>query len=185
MNRRRRTGDRSSAARRGRAQVLRNGGSCTESSSGPAVPGWVSDGLAAGAVAAVVSGAPSTVHALLAGRDPLEAALAAGSLLLGAERERRWLLAAAVPAHAAVSLAWALVLSRALPKQRAIPVGALAGLVIAGLDLGIIGRRLPHIRALPVFPQLADHVAYGATVGAVLAARRRPSRGLLGRLRAR
>ena len=139
--------------------------------------GWVADGLAAGLAAAVVSGAPSTAYALLAGRDPLEAVWAAGSLLLGAERRRDRLLAAAVVAHLAVSLGWALVLSRALPDQRAMPVGALAGLAIAGLDLGIIGRRLPRIRALPLLPQLADHVTYGATVAAVLAARRRARRG--------
>jgi hypothetical protein len=50
--------------------------------------------------------------------------------------------------------------------------GALAGLGIAALDLGLIGRRFPRVRALPQLPQVADHVAYGATVGAVLALRR-------------
>ncbi len=98
---------------------------------------------------------------------------AAGSLLLGAERRRDRLLAAAVATHLAVSLGWALVLSRALPDRRAIPLGALAGLAIAGLDLGIIGRHLPRVRALPQLPQLADHLTYGATVAAVLTARRR------------
>jgi hypothetical protein len=136
-------------------------------------PGWVSDGVAAGLAAAVVSGTPSTAYALLTGRDPFEAVWAAGSLLLGAERRRDRLLAAAVAAHLAVSLGWALVLSRALSDQRATPVGALAGLAIAGLDLGVIGWRLPRIRALPQLPQLADHITYGATVAAVLAARRR------------
>lgn len=133
---------------------------------------WVSDGVTAGLVAAVVSGVPSTAYALLAGRDPLEAVWAAGSLLLGAERRRDRLLAAAVVAHLAVSLGWALVLSRALPEQRAMSVGALAGLAIAALDLGVIGRRVPRLRVLPLLPQLADHITYGATVGTVLAARR-------------
>jgi hypothetical protein len=47
-------------------------------------------------------------------------------------------------------------------------------LVIAAIDLGVLARRWPRIRALPVLPQIADHVAYGATVGAILsgAARR-------------
>jgi hypothetical protein len=31
----------------------------------------------------------------------------------------------------------------------------------------------PRIRALPQAPQVADHLAYGATVGAVLSSRRR------------
>jgi hypothetical protein len=47
------------------------------------------------------------------------------------------------------------------------------GLAIAALDLGIGGRLFPRIRALPPAPQVADHVAYGATVGYVLARRRR------------
>ncbi len=133
--------------------------------------------MVAGLTAAVISGTPSTAYALLTGRDPLEAVWAAGSLLLGAQRRRDRLLAAAVVAHLAVSLGWALVLSRALPDQRVMPVGALAGLAIAGLDLGVIGRHLPRIRALPQLPQLVDHVTYGATVAAVLAARRRARQG--------
>jgi hypothetical protein len=53
--------------------------------------------------------------------------------------------------------------------------GALAGLAIAGLDLGVLGRHWPRIRALPTLPQVADHVAFGALVGAVVsrAGRRR------------
>jgi hypothetical protein len=50
--------------------------------------------------------------------------------------------------------------------------GGLAGLGIAALDLGIVGRRVQRVRALPLAPQLADHAAYGAAVGWVLARRR-------------
>ena len=50
--------------------------------------------------------------------------------------------------------------------------GTLAALGIAALDLGV-GRRIPRVRALPLLPQIADHVAYGATVGYVLTRRRR------------
>ena len=46
--------------------------------------------------------------------------------------------------------------------------GALGGVAIAGLDLGVLGRRWPRIRALPLVPQVADHVAFGALVGAVV-----------------
>src|SRR4051812_17964931 len=46
----------------------------------------LTDPLVAGAIAAVLSGAPSTLHALLTGRDPLEASLAAGTPLLPPER---------------------------------------------------------------------------------------------------
>ena len=45
-------------------------------------------------------------------------------------------------------------------------------MAIAALDLAVIGRRIPAIRALPQGRQWADHVAYGLTVGLVLRARR-------------
>jgi hypothetical protein len=131
-------------------------------------PRPASDALAAGWVAALASGLPSTVWALRAGRDPLEASLAAGSLLLPDEPGRGRLLAAAVPVHLALSLGWALVLAAALPRRPGPLRGALAGLAIAAFDLGVVGRRLPRIRELPLAPQLADHALYGATVAWVL-----------------
>ncbi|HEY7794769.1 MAG TPA: hypothetical protein VIA10_12250 [Gaiellaceae bacterium] len=126
----------------------------------------LSRALRAGLVAAAVSGAPSTVHALATGRDPLEATLAAGSLLLPRETRRVPLVAAAVPVHLALSLGWAVVLERA--GVRGARAGAVAGLTIAALDLGVVGRRLPRVRALPLWPQVADHAAYGIVVGALL-----------------
>jgi hypothetical protein len=134
--------------------------------------GWIRDGIAAGAVAAVVSGIPSTVHASLTGRDPLEATLAAGSILAPNETRRGRLFLTAAPVHGAISLGWALVLARALSPRPTLAAGAAAGLAIAALDLGVIGRRFPRIRSLPVGPQLADHIVYGGTVAAVLSRRR-------------
>ena len=69
------------------------------------------DGLAAGSVAAVVSGAPSTLHALLTGGRPLEASLAAGTLVLPGERRALRLLPAAAAAPVALSLGWARALA--------------------------------------------------------------------------
>ena len=126
-------------------------------------------GILAGAVAAVVSAVPSTAWSLAAGRDPLEATLAAGSILLPGETRRARLVAAAVPVHLALSLGWGLVLARMLPRGHEVVSGAGAGLGIAALDLGLLGRRSERVRALPLGPQLADHVVYGATVGYVLA----------------
>ena len=131
------------------------------------------DGLVAGAVAAVLSGAPSTLHALATRSDPLGASLAAGMLVLPRERRRPVLVLAAVPVHLALSLGWALVLAALLPRRRTVAWATLAGLAIAALDLGVVGRRVARIRALPQLPQVLDHVAYGATVGAVLSRRRR------------
>ena len=123
--------------------------------------------LRAAAAAAALSGFPSTVHALATGRDPLEATLAAGSILLPRERRRGRLLAAAAPVHLGLSLGWTVALDRT--GVRGAPAGALAGLAIAALDLGLAGRRFPGVRALPLGPQLADHVAFGAITGHLLA----------------
>jgi hypothetical protein len=131
------------------------------------------DVLIAAAVAAVLSGAPSTTHALLTRTNPLEASLAAGTLLLPHEQRPARLLAAATIAHAALSLGWAVVLAVLLPRRRALLAAAVAGLAIAALDLGVVGRHFPRIRALPLVPQVLDHVAYAVTVGAVLERRRR------------
>lgn len=130
------------------------------------------DGLAAGAVAAVLSGLPSTVDALVRGRDPLEAATAAGTLLLPSEGRSGRLLPAAAVVHIALSLGWTLVLAYALPRRATVASGAAGGLVIAALDLGLVGRGLPRIRALALMPQIADHLVFGAVVGAVVRRRR-------------
>jgi hypothetical protein len=132
----------------------------------------IEDGLAAGALAAVLSGAPSTLHALATRADPLEATLAAGTLLSPGERRKPVLLLAALPVHVALSLGWSIVLAALLPRRRPVVCGTLAGLAIAVLDLGVVGSRYPRIRALPVVPQLLDHAAYGAVVGVVLRVRR-------------
>jgi hypothetical protein len=124
----------------------------------------------AAAWAALLSGAPSTLHALATGRDPLEATLAAGSILLPGETRRTRLLAAAVPVHLALSLGWAVALDRA--GVRGAGRGALAGVAIGVVDLSLAARVLPRIRALPLLPQLADHAAYGAVAGHVLRAGR-------------
>ena len=127
-----------------------------------------SDVLAAGLVAAFGSGAPSSVHALATGRDPLEATRAAGSLLLPREQRSVLLLAAAVPVHLALSVGWAAVLARLMPRRPSLVSGAAAGVAIGALDVGLVGRRVRRIRALPLRPQLADHALFGALVALVL-----------------
>ena len=114
--------------------------------------------LRAAVRAAVLSGAPSTAITLARRDDLLEStrAVGGGSVLAGGA------------AHVAISLFWGVVLSAVLPRRRAVLAGAAAGLAIAAVDLGLIGRRLPAIRPLDPWPQLLDHVAYGAVVGAVL-----------------
>ena len=124
--------------------------------------------LAAGLAGAAFSGAPSTLWTLARGDDLLDGARAAGTLLLPRARRSPVLLAAAIPVHLALSLGWAAVLARVIPARREPAWGALCGLAIAALDLGVIGRRIPAIRALPQGRQWADHVAYGTAAGVAL-----------------
>jgi hypothetical protein len=133
----------------------------------------VTDAVAAGLVAAVLSGAPSTLVTLARREDVLESGVAAGAMLVGERAPVPLALAAAVPVHLALSVGWAEVLAAALPRGHELEGGALGGLAIAALDLVVIGRRFARIRALPQGRQWADHLAYGLTVGAVLALRRR------------
>ena len=122
--------------------------------------------LRAATWSAALSGIPSTAHAFATGRNPLEAAYAAGTIVLPRETRPDRLLAAGVTAHVAISLFWTAVLDSA--GVRGVRRGALAGLAIAALDLGVVGRRVPRIRALPLLPQLADHAAFGAIAGRLL-----------------
>jgi hypothetical protein len=131
------------------------------------------DGVRAAAPAAALSSLPSTLQALLTHRDPLEASLAAGSILLPGERRLVPLLTAAVPAHLSLSALWAVVLAAALPRKKPVVEGVIAGLLIATLDLGIIGRTFPCVRALDLPPQVADHVAFGVVAAIALSQRGR------------
>ena len=134
--------------------------------------------LVATFVAAVVSGAPSTLHSVVTGRPVLATVRAAATLVRPARRGSavgaRSLvvdLVAGALAHGAVSLLWGAVLARVLPPGRRAAWGAAAGVAIHALDLGLIARVVPRLapmRRLPQLPQLADHVAFGFTVGLVL-----------------
>ena len=131
-----------------------------------------SDVVVAAAVAAVVSGAPSTLHALLTRRNPLAAWRAAAMLTPEAvRRSPGGELAAGLAVHATISLGWATVLAAVLPREHRVAWGAAAGIAIAALDLGSVGRRVPAIAALPTGGQVADHIVFGAVVGWVLGRR--------------
>jgi hypothetical protein len=122
----------------------------------------VRHGIIAVAIAATVSGAPSTIHARLTGGSVLTATRAAGTLL------GRKSVVRGLAAHIALSLSWGVVLARVLPPGRRGTSGLLAGATIAAFDLGVVGRRYPAIRALPQVPQWADHLVFGAVFGATL-----------------
>jgi hypothetical protein len=123
-------------------------------------------------VGAVVSGLPSTLWTLVERGDPAEGGRALGQVLLPREERTVVLLAAGAPVHLALSLGWAGVLAAVLPPRAEPLAGALGGVAIAALDLALLGRLFPPIRALPQGRQWADHVAFGLSVGAVLRATR-------------
>lgn len=136
------------------------------------MPNRTSPWVRAGLWAAVLSGTPSTLIALSRGEDILASTEAVGAVLVR-NPHRGWArVAVGGVAHVLISLFWARVLHRALRKNiepaGAIAAGAACGAGIALLDLGLIARFLPPIRALPASPLLADHIAFGAIVGWVL-----------------
>ena len=95
--------------------------------------------------------------------------MAAGAMVLPNEGRKSRLLMAALPVHGAISLAWSTLLAAALPSKRTVLYGACAGLGIAALDLGMLSRFFPRVAALPVAPQVADHLAFGTIAGLVIA----------------
>jgi hypothetical protein len=120
--------------------------------------------IEATAAAAIASGAPSTLHALLTTRSVgetvtyvVEATRAIGTLL---PPGRPGLIRGAV-IHAGISAVAGETLARTLPRRRSAAWGAGAGLAMGVVNVGLIGRLFPAIRALPLVPQLADHVAFG------------------------
>ena len=139
----------------------------------PTTRAAIGDGLVAGALAGALSGLPSTAVAFVRRAHPLEAVAAAGTLLLAPDAGTGRLTVAGSVAHAALSLGWATVLALALPERHTLAAGLAGGSAIAALDLGLIGRRYPRIRRLPMGPQIADHLAFGAVVAAVVHRRHR------------
>jgi hypothetical protein len=120
-------------------------------------------------VATVFSGLPSTLYALATGADPLEATRAAGAMLVRASAGTPMLIAAAALVHPAVSLFWTAVFAWLLPRRH-VAMWAVAGsAAVALLDLRVIAPAFfPAVAALPFWPQFADHLMWGALLGATL-----------------
>jgi hypothetical protein len=125
------------------------------------------DLLYAWVLATVLSGIPSTLWALLTGRDPLEATRAAGAMISMPDS-----IAAAALVHASVSLFWSILLWVVLPDRYTTFWALLASAAIAYLDLRLIAPVFfPEVAALDFWPQFADHLMWGAcySVGLSLA----------------
>ena len=127
--------------------------------------------IKATAAAAALSGLPSTLHALMRRRSfrsavtyMYDTTCAAGTLVPPGRRG----FARGVIVHLGISVACGDPLARTLPHRHAVASGAAAGLAIGVINVGVIGRLFPAIRALPLLPQLADNVMFGALFAAVL-----------------
>lgn len=114
--------------------------------------------------AALLSGAPSALISLRRHRaldaavgDLVAATRAAGTLL----PPGRAGLARGAAAHFLISGGCGELLARVLPRRHSSLWGAGAGLALGLVNVGLVGRRYPQIRALPLLPQLADNVAFG------------------------
>jgi hypothetical protein len=127
--------------------------------------------MQATAVAAVFSGAPSSLEAFRRQRDfgsvlayVLDATRAIGTLV---PPGRPGLIRGAL-AHVGISVLCGEGLARTLPEHRSAIWGAGAGLATGVINVGVIGRRFPAIAALPLLPQLADNVAFGLLFAVVV-----------------
>jgi hypothetical protein len=115
-------------------------------------------------LATVLSGIPSTVWALLTGRDPLEPTRAVGAMVSMPDS-----IAAAAVVHVCVSLFWSVLLWLVLPYRLTTLWALLASAAIAFLDLRLIAPVFfPEVAALDFWPQFADHLTWGACVGLAL-----------------
>lgn len=116
-------------------------------------------------VAATFSGAPSTAHAVVttgsvrtAVEYVYQATCAVGTLVPpGRPGFTRGALV-----HLGISVVCGEALARSLPQHHSLAWGGTAGLAIGVINVGMIGRKFPAIKALPLGPQLADNVAFGA-----------------------
>lgn len=110
------------------------------------------------------------MHALVTGRDVLEATRAAAAML---PLSGHWFVDAAL-VHGSVSFFWAIVLWLTLPRRHAVVWAVVAAALIGLLDLGLIAPRFfPEVAALEFWPQMADHLMWGLCFGGVLQYERR------------
>jgi len=95
-------------------------------------------------------------------------------MLIRADSPLAHLIAAAAVAHSAISFFWAAILTYALPRRHTVAWALGAAVLIALLDLRVIAPLMfPEVARLPFWPQVADHLMWGASLGAALWWRRR------------
>jgi hypothetical protein len=84
------------------------------------------------------------------------------------------LFEAAAVVHVAVSFFWAAPLVRFLPRRHVVIAAIAAAIAIGVFDLRVVAPLMfPEVARLAFWPQMADHVMWGASLGLALAWRRR------------
>jgi hypothetical protein len=127
------------------------------------------DVLCAWIAATLLGGIPSTLHAWLTGGDIMEATRAAGAMLVPPSSSLPRLLLAAAVVHGVVSLVWASLLVVVLPRRHTIVAAVVAAAFIALFDLWFIAPLwFPEVGALAFWPQFADHLLWGLSLGVTL-----------------
>jgi len=87
-------------------------------------------------------------------------------MLLPGETSTWKLIGSAAVVHPAVSLFWAVILWRVLPRRATLEWALLAAVLIGLLDLKVIAPLFfPAVAALDFWPQMADHLMWGAVFG--------------------
>jgi hypothetical protein len=125
--------------------------------------------LSAWLAATVLSGLPSTLYALITGSDVTEATRAAGAMLISPDSSVAQLFAEAAIVHSAISFFWTSILTLILPRRRTVFWALVISVFIAVLDLRIIAPMMfPEVARLVFWPQFADHLMWGASVGITL-----------------
>jgi hypothetical protein len=126
--------------------------------------------LEAAGVAAVLSGAPSTVWTVVRASpaEALSSGVAATRAIGVLVPPGRQGFFRGALAHGVISVIVGEALGATLPARRSVAWGGLAGLAVGWVNLAVVARRaFPELAALPLGPQLADNAAFGAVFAAV------------------
>ena len=126
--------------------------------------------LIAAVIAGLAGALPSTLYSIATGGDWLASINAVAAMVNAEQLAMGWRVSVASAIHLAISLLWATLLVAILPQRRVVLWATAAGVIIAIIDLRALAPFLfPEVAALAFWPQLADHVVWGASVGAVRA----------------
>ncbi|WP_374566507.1 hypothetical protein [Ideonella sp.] len=90
-------------------------------------------------------------------------------MLIAAGSPHAALFAAAAVVHGSVSVFWAGVAGMLLPRRHTTGWAIALAVAIGWLDLRVIAPHwFPSVQALAFWPQMADHLMWGACLGVVL-----------------